>query len=489
MSEVSHGSYYYPQAAILLRVRFEDFGKKNSGIASQYFDIKCLARNLSVTINDYTQADTFECEIDYKYFPFDPRSIRAVAVTIAIKDMEKLEVDTNKFTAFDFKKDDVVFIGFADEESLSFDDNHKKVKLEGRDFTAVLIDEKFLRGAIDVTKPVDQVVRDLLQNLESTKDLKVEIRPSTLELPELSKFWSDIEDMSGKKNTGKNQNYWDVINSIVADAGLIAFIELDTLVITKPREVYDQKGNSPTFIYGRNIKNLEFKRKVGRKKGFNIIVRCLDVENKEVLEAKIPLEATEEWSKQSGIALGEVKIPKRATVTGINDANGAKPTGTTTKPVETVSKTDEETAPYMSFRVTNVNSKAALISIGENIYEEMSRQQIEGSFETHEMKLQVNGQIFNLLKLRNGTPIAIELDFKDSKIQEQTSSVNEIESRLKKVGYDPRTANTLSKSLNLIKKKFYTKSVNFRFDAEQGFSVAVEFLNFITVEKDQNEKT
>lgn len=487
MSEVSHGSYYYPQAALLLRVRFEDFGKKNAGIEAQYFDIRCLARHINVTINDYTQADTFDCEIDYKYFPFDPRSIRAVAVTIAMKDMGKLPNDSEP-VQFDFKREDVVFIGFADEESLSFDDNHKKVRLEGRDFTAVLIDEKFLRGAIDVTKPVDVVVKDLLQNLESTKDLKVEVRPSTLKLPELSKFWSDIEEMSGKKNTGKNQNYWDVINSIVADAGLIAFIELDTLVITKPREVYDQKGNSPTFIYGRNIKNLEFKRKVGRKKGFNIIVRCLDIESKQVLEAKIPLEATEAWSKQTGISLGEVKIPKRATVTGINEPAGAKSNASTTKPTETVSKTDEEVAPYMSFRVTNVSSKDALIAIGENIYEEMSRQQIEGSFETNEMSLKVNGDIFNLLKLRNGTPISIELDFKDVKIQEETSSVNEIESRLKRVGYDPRTANTLSKSLNLIKKKFYTKSVNFRFDSENGFSLGVEFLNFITVEKDKNEK-
>lgn len=478
MSDVKHGSYYYPQAAMFLRLRLEDFGDKQSGLSAKTFDMACLARRVNVKLAEYTKADSFEAEIDYKNFPFDPRTIRSVAVTIAIEDMGRIFTDTNSLNPLKPTEENIVFIGFADEESISFDEENRTVKLEGRDNTALLIDRKYLEGNIALDKPVDQVIQSLLSQLEETKDLRVDIRVDG-DLPVLASFFSDKGEMSGKKNTKKDQSYWDLIQAIVADAGLIAYIELDKLVITKPRVLYD-RNQAKKFIYGRNLKNLEFKRKIGRKKGFNIAVRCLNVETKEVLQALIPKEATDEWSKATGIPNTEVMIPKMVPVTPATV--GEK------KPDNQLSDQDAEQkgdpAPYMTYRVSNITSKAQLIEIGQSIYEEIGRQQIEGSFDTREMRIKyvrLDGkeEIFNILKLRVGNPLVVEIDNADLRAIQNIKNQAGIEQYLVSKKYDRRVARSLSESIGKSNTPFYTKSIEFTMDSEQGFDCKVEFLNFI----------
>jgi hypothetical protein len=65
----------------------------------------------------------------------------------------------------------------------------------------------------------------------------------------------------------KKDKYWEVIQDLVGKAALVAYIELDELIIAKPRALYEGT-NAKQFIYGKNLKSLEFKRKLGRVKGF-----------------------------------------------------------------------------------------------------------------------------------------------------------------------------------------------------------------------------
>lgn len=482
MADSKHGSYYYPQAAMFLRLRLEDFGDKSSGLSEQTFDISCLARSVTVKINEYSKADTFEAEIDYKNFPFDPRCIRSCAVTIAIEDMGRIFTDTNSLNPLVPGPENIVFIGFADEESISFDEDTRTVRLEGRDNTALLIDRKFIEGNIAVDKPLDQVISSLLSNLEETRDLAVDVRVKG-DLPVLASFWSDKGSLSGKKNVKKDQSYWDVIQELVADAGLIAYIELDKLVLTKPRVLYD-RNQAKKFIYGGNLKNLEFKRKIGRKKGFNIAVRCLNVETKEVIEAFIPKEATDEWSKETGIPNIEVMIPK---VVPAKPASMSSNGATENQLSDQDAEAKGDPAPYISFRVANVSNKQQLIEIGQSIYEEIGRQQIEGSFETREMKIKytrLDGKedIFNILKLRVGMPIVVEIQGDDLKILRNIKNQSGIEKYLIDKKYDRRVARSLAQSIGKSNTPFYTKAVTFTMDAENGFDCTVEFLNFIESE-------
>lgn len=480
MPELKHGSFYYPQAAMFLRLRLEDFGDKASGLSDKQFDINCLARRVTVNLNEYTKADTFEAEIDYKNFPFDPRCIRACAVTIAIQDMGNIFTNTNSLNPLQLSEENVVFIGFADEESITFNDDTRTVKLDGRDNTALLIDRKYLAGNLPVDKPLDQVIKQILSELEETRDLKVDVRISDA-LPVLASFFSDKSSLSGKKNIKKDQSYWDLIQSVVADAGLIAYIELDRLVITKPRVLFD-KNQAKKFIYGKNLKNLEFKRKIGRKKGFNIAVRCLNVESKEVLEALIPKEATDAWAKETGIPNTEVVIPKVVPAEPTKMGGKEKPTENQLSDVDAEQKGDP--APYITFRVANVTSKPQLIEIGQSIYEEIGRQQIEGSFETREMKIKYTRQdgkeeLFNILKLRVGSPVSIEIESDDLRVIRNIRNQAGIENYLVDKKYDRRVARSLAQSIGKSNTPFYTKAVTFTMDAESGFDCKIDFLNFI----------
>ena len=449
------GAVFYPQAAMILRVVWEDYQLRSDARLAQVYTMPILAKRLSIEINDYTQADTFSAEIDFKNFPFDPRTVRALGVTIHAEDMKKLYRDDGSPLLIEPRDDNVVFQGFADKESISMDENERVVKFDGRDFTGLLIDTPFDIGTVPLTTPLETLLGNIVKSLAATEKVQVVNRTGEV-LPTLGQFAPDFNALSGHKNTKKGESYWDVIQDVVARAGLIAFIELDKLVISKPRVLYD-KTNARRFIYGVNLKSLEFERKLGRQKGFNIAVRSLDVEGKSVLEAKIPEEASAEWSNSIGIKREPVKIEKLA-------ADGTK---------------TSDTAPYITFRVADMRNKEQLIKVGEKIFEEVGRQQIEGKLQTHDMATTQDGVRFEMLKVRNGTPISILIDQGDMEGLSTLTSESERFNFLKKRGYEQGVAMALARVYGKMPMIFYTKSASFTFDTDVGFGLSLEFINFI----------
>jgi hypothetical protein len=458
-------SIYYPQGSLTLRIRWEDFGETQNLKLQDVYKISAVARRFTVNINDYTQADTFDAEIDYKQFPFDPRAIRSCGVTISVQDMKKVYQTNNALEVIEPNSENTIFQGFADTESIAFDDTKRTVKLEGRDFTSLLIDRKYLNSKpIDLGKPIDVLIGGLLVDLPELELVTVENRTDLETLPTLAEFAPDFNPLGTSKNTKKDETYWEVIQDIIARAGLIAFIELDKLVISKPRALYNAQ-KAIQFVYGKNIKNLEYKRKLGRKKNFNVKVRSLAPHKKDqpVISAEIPLEATDEWSSSIGVPKERIKIPT------IN-ADG--------------SKGQDKDAPIISFLIPNIYDQKRLVEIGQEIYEELGRQQIEGSFETQEMEA-MNGLLtcFNLIKLRNGTPLKIEIDQGDmlglAKIKSRSEKAAFLTSRC----FDPRVAVALADTLSnpRFHSPFYTKAVQFTLDSDTGFKLKVDFINFIEV--------
>lgn len=401
-------SFFFPQAVVTLRVRWETFGT-NDALISKTSELTAVAKRLTVNINDYTEADTFDCELDYRNFPFDPRCIRALGITVHMEDRKAvfkksgaLDLLVPKENTYDSEgkvlSGNTKFVGFADEESIDFDESNRVVRFEGRDYTALLIDAPYTGKALDLNRPLDTIISGLLQELESTRDIQV-INRTGGSLPNIGSYSPDFNALSGQKNGVKNENYWDVIKNIVSRAGLICYIELDKLIISKPRVLYGDK-NIYQFIYGNNLKKLGFKRKLGRQKGINVLVRSVNLANKAepVLTVKIPEEANASWCTEIGVAREPQKIEKL---------------GKDGKPVE-------ETAPYLSFNVPDIVNKDALIEKGQGIWEELGRQQIEGSLSTKDMmQIQIEQDkkesTYDLTKIRNGTAIKIEIEQGDLK--------------------------------------------------------------------------
>lgn len=456
-------SYSYPQALLTLRVRWENFDQETNKVLNKVSQLTVVAKDVTVSINDYTQADTFSAEIDYKSFPFDPRCIRALGVTVHMQDMKSLYRADGSINYIEATPENSVFIGFADTESIKLDDSDRVVRFEGRDFTSLLIDSRYDGAALDLGQPVDTLVQNILNQLPAVANgkLKLEVRGVTGTLPTLGKFAPDFNRFANTRSGKRNEAYWDVIQDICGRAGLIAYIELDKLVLTKPRVLY---GNTQAcqFIYGKNIQDVNFDRKLGRAKGLNVVVRSVAVETKETLEVKIPEEADITWCNALGVRRESQKIKKFG------------PDG----------KETEEIAPYLSFPIPHIKNTAQLREIGQGIWEELGRQQIEGSLSTKEMAVAVRFQEntdpveFDILKFRNGTPIQIEIEQGDLEGFQRQSSVEQKVRFLIERGYEPPVAEALAVSTGKFKTRFYTKSLELKM-SNDGFSFDLDFINFI----------
>jgi len=477
-------SYFYPQAAILLNVVWEDFNDSTNESLQKLYTIPISARSVTVNINDYTQADTFSAEIDYKNFPFDPRTIRSCGVNIYMEDREKLFKSDGSLDLLVPSSKNVIFQGFVDTDKITLDENKRSVSLEGRDFTSLLIDLQYFGNPVAMEGPIGQVIQKLLLENKSTEKIIVENRTGE-PLINLSSLAMDFENTSNKKNIRKDMSYWDLIQRIVNKSALIAYIELDKLVITKPQNLFSKK-DTKLFVFGGNLSRLEFERKLGRMKGFNLHIMSMDIKNKTVIEAKIPEEGEDEWIKSLGIRKAPVTVAKIG-------ADGKPLVGT-----------DAEPAPYVMFKVADIPSKEQVIKKGQEIFETMSRQQIEGSLTTRDMKIPGNnGTCFDATQFRTAIPIEIGIDqgdlaginvlvAKSRELQQHKGPNDEKDKALVKNkqlitnflvsrAYEQNIAGALADCLIKINTTFYTREVELTLDQDNGFSMKIKFINFIEV--------
>lgn len=456
-------SIYYPQGAVILRVTWESFGTQLA-VLNKVQDIPVSCRNVKVERNDYTEADTFNATIDYKSFPFDPRCIRACGITVCVEDRKKVFDNDNSLSLIEPSPDNIIFLGFADEGEIDFDDDTRTVKIEGRDYTALFIDQKRVNtDPIPLSKPIDQIIQDLINEQEATKNISV-VNRTGADLPTLAQLAPDYNPVTAVKNQKRKETYWDIMQDILSRLGLVGFIELDKFIITKPQNIYEKK-EIKQFIYGGNIKTLSFKRKLGRSKDYNVKVRSFNALEKRIEEAMIPEEATD---PQFIANFGN----SRMTVPQL-DKDGKK----IDPPKE---------ADFYTFSVKDISSKEQLIKIGESIYEELSRQQIEGKLNTYEMEipqeLDTGTSPIKFSKLRNGTAIRVYLSQDELSEVKSDSPIAQKKAFLMRRGYPKDLAEAFAESLNRINTAFYTKSVTFNLDQEDGFSMDIEFINFIDLD-------
>lgn len=459
-------SQYYPRAVIQLRILPEDFQLTSDASLQRPYKMNVMAKNLTVNRNDYRTTSSFSCELDYRSFPFDPRALRYVGVAIYIEDMGSLYNQDGTDNALVPNADNAVFAGFVDEESVTLDESKQIVHFEGRDFTSLLIDQKYKESApISLDRDVGQIIQGFLSTFKATQEIQFINRTGQTQLPILSNFYPNFSDpLSASKNPGPKESYWEIILDIVSRAGLICYIELDKFILTTPRNLYSP-AKDLKIIYGQNISHLSFKRKLGRLKNFNILVRSRV--GAEVVEARIPAEATQSWCDSFGIPKAEATIP-------------------VLKPDGSLDTTQIKPAPYIAFPVPGMGNKDQLVQIGQTTYEEFSRQQLEGKFETKEMEghsgeslNSANYSTYDLTHLAIGQPIAIEIQTDDLNAISRLATEESRRQYMIKRGYEKTVAVVLAKSMGKFSPRFYTKSYAMTVDEDNGFKLSVDFINII----------
>jgi hypothetical protein len=478
-------SQYWPQAVVIFRAVFEN---KNLTIEQQKqiqaylqsggqivlgqpipnitadpaYDMNIQCQKVRVNINDYTVADTFSLEVDYKNFPLDPRTLKSLGVSIYIQDVGELfrPPPNNALHKIHPSEDNVVLEGFVDTDTIDFDDTNRVIKMEGRDLTGLFLDTPWNLAPVPLSTPLDQLFSQIVKSLINTQKIEVINNSGVNPLPTLGALGPEFSSLANLKNVKKDESYWETMQDLASRAGLIIHMNIDKLIITKPRNLYTADPTKIVhMIYGQNLKSLEFKRKLGRLKGFNVIVRSFD--DKTVNVAKIPEESTPDWAAATGVTLKRVQIPQF-------NASGAPQA--------------PQDAPFFSFKVPNIADKSHLILVGEKIFEEISRQQIDGQFKTKEMLAPTQDQIgttFDLTKLDIGTPVKIEIDQDDLRELNRLTAIEDKVHYLIIRGYPPTMARVFAETMSKFHTTFYTKSFEMSIDNEQGWDLKVDFVNFI----------
>ncbi len=495
-------SQYYPQASVELRILPEDFQLVSDASKQATKTLHVVARDVTINVNDYKTTDTFSMDIDYKHFPFDPRSIRSCGVVIYLQDMEKLynedgSINTivpGRGTKLDPKTPNSVFIGFVDEESIDFDDSKRSVRFEGRDITALLIDQKYQTNSpLVLNQPLDTILNILLSTFAATSKIAV-VNLTNTKLPTLAQYYPDFgSPMAGQKNVGQHESYWEIIQDIVSRCGLICYMGntvsgndlVPALFLNTPRNQATNVDDIK-FIYGINVKNLKFKRKLGRFKNFNVQVRSRV--GKEVLIAKIPEEATVEWGKAFGFQYDPTLVGgPGATPLTTNFAPVSIPV---LKPDGSLDASSTHVAPYITFNVPNISDKDQLIRIGQTLYEQYSLQQLEGSFDTFEMVgrgsttdagvNQFNSLTqYDLTKIKKGQTICLEINTDDLSRISRFNSVSDRTKYLIENNYDKEVAAIFASTMGKFSARFQIKSYSMHVNQDSGFKLSVNFQNII----------
>lgn len=471
-------SLYYPQAALVLKPMFDGFerGARDDIEVSEADRVTVIARDVRVEINDYTQANQFDCEIEYKEFPFDPRTIRAMVVSVHIDNILRLQDGPNP-TRIKPTQENAVFVGYVDEAEIDFDNSSRVVKLKGRDQTALFLDTNVLRPVPTIFKdPLNVTLQQVLNQNRIFNRIRI-VKRFEGAWPNPAKFTDNNDSNAAGVNPKKGENYWELINRIVSQQGLVAYMEINNLIIARPRNLFNEPDRT-YMIYGYNVSKLSFKRRIGKAKDFNVL--ALSYTGKQKIQVSIPAQANDPFLKNR-YGNKPIMVPQL-------DENGKK--------------IGEKIAEPIAFAVKEVSDKNQLISIAEGIFYEASRQQIEGRLETFEMELprtnatdsgprnqkipvwgntmvNVDGNNIRVPNIRIGTPINIVIDQQDFRRIESVADFGARKQYLLLRGYEENVAIKFAETLGKAAFTFYTRSIEFKMSSDNGFEMMIDFVNFI----------
>ncbi|MBI1234896.1 MAG: hypothetical protein GC208_10385 [Alphaproteobacteria bacterium] len=412
-----------PAAALVIPKAWAAFEEALPATPLSSHRVTVLPRRMRIARNPYNQADTCSLSFDYRHFPFDPRIARAVAMECHIGDAGGLH------EGFSPDAGDGQFIGQADSGDWRLSDGNE-ITIEARDQTALLIDLPWDGHRSDLQVPLDAMIADILAANEVTKAMGVELRGLD-SVPVIATERGDSGQQMPGQTTGST---WDHIATLAAQAGLVAWVESNNVVIAAS-QVPSSLAEAPAMVYGSNLKSLIIQREFTRRQTPPVVLASYDPENRKTLRAVFPDAAPPSVTGQ-----GQVR---------------------TENPV--------------FFRLSNVNSQAALDRMARSIYRRRLRQDISLFFETSEMR-GPGGE--DLTKLKAGDALAIYMD----PAERQYLHGQELDERrryLETRGYAPGVAASIADGYERLAPFYVVAEAEHSFDADQGYTLRVKALSVI----------
>lgn len=477
---------------------------------SRYVRAGILPAKVEIERNGFRTADTATIEIAWRDAPFDPRMVRAAAVEVVIGVVDPADfaagmagqrdpetgqlrsiVRQNLGGAID--QGATRFVGWVDNWDVDYDGEAGNfVTLECRDNTALFLDTPLASGdRVDLNLPIDEGIRALCDRYPTLSGIRVVYgdtwetnpgippTPGTAVAPEQRTGGRGGSGRARHPRTGdQRMNLWDYITDLCVQVGVIPIVRDYELRIVNPRTAFSGPGSGPggrprRMVFGKNLSNLHTARKLGGVKVPTIEVRAYDPGIARTRWARWPVRAGE---RTNGI-LGVTNPPRalRANETGVSGAN----------PDERI----------QTFVVRYGSDPERLSTIARGLYEQIGRQEVEGSFKTSNVTSFEIEDEADLLRIQSGDPVEILLAPSDrAKPVPDVSTVGDITALstqaraafLRELGWSDEVALRFAQLQEEVgfAPIFRTQNARILFDAETGLEIDVDFINYIVVRDD-----
>ena len=525
------------------------------------FIMNRVPRSATVELPSYRTAGKFTVEIDWRELPIDSRVVRVAGVEIYAGAVDPKDFSTGmvvqekdgtrksilSVTNSDGSpRDDLMLVtGIVDNWSLDRSDA-STVKLEGRDLRGILLDSPInpdIIAKIDLRQDVVRVVHDIMLKHPASHFMYIVYNPNDWDngvIPPVA----DVEGLTrvrrsadGTKTTGgaptsDQTSFWDIITQYCYLVGAVPFFRGRFLVIRPAKSIFDQSkptGQAPPsaqqffrdnlnnakpgdaiiggtwdpvfssprsdgskpfsirkLILGRNVKKLSFERKYTGVKVPVIQVVSYDTSSTNRGDAKL-LTAT--WPS-------DVKLDHKGKVVG---ATGADAT-TSVSPSGQTSDIDVK-----RISVPGIRDQKQLLTIAQNLYEEIGRGEMGGNCETMFLSsYKGDNSDPDMLRLRPGHAVEFAMDSRNlSSLAPAASS----ELNLERMSFDAaakeiqRVLKTTDENLPraLVASSrgsvfgqlqlFRTSNVKFNWTSASGMQIAFDFQNYVLPRAENQPRT
>lgn len=493
-----------------------DAGPQQQGVSrdllTQVID-GVIPRSAVLSLNGIRTASTLSLEIPYADLPIEPRMIRGAAVefflgtiTTASEWGRGIAGETRVQQARSKKGGIVVplnvipdeyvdgmgrtrtnlrFQGWVDDLRVTWGENAPMVKLECRDNTTLLIDTEAPQMlSINPSVPIDQAFADYLARFPQFAGLRVEYRPASVTPPTYSKVLAKtaFRPRQGPApvqfgGSGQSMSVWDYFTDIAGATGHIVRFDGTAVVVQLPRTIYGQKytprDDDPfrprtlpsgltlpfrTFIYGRNVIDVNFGRKFSIAGPTTIEVRSYSTAEKRTVVVRYPLKKDRLERGLPGMILPDEKI--------------------------------------VQFHVDGIKDQPTLLIVAQQIYEQLGRNELEVTTHTRDL-WSYGGSALDpdLLDCKPGDTILFQVTDDD-----ETSEMNNVADSaragreaakaadyVRRLGYSDEFAQAYGQAKALVwhQPNFRVRRIEFNWDLDQGIDVVVSAINYLEVRGDE----
>lgn len=461
---------YYPRmfAKLTVPVAGTASEKKIQDGEDVTVDLPFIPRRASLESNDHNHADVLRIVADWRQAGVDPRLLSNATVEFYMGDAR----DPNYYLPP--PKSDLRFVGVLTRpRRIGGEGQGLVVELEFLDYTTLFLEAKIFpdKGVPDFSQTLDQAWARICDNTGIPDPKTGEISPTVSKLrdrlvlkgglvdpPVLGKAVSARFRKLGKVHVKPNSSAWEVWQQTVGMLGLISYISLDECIVTSATDYYTAE-NPPRLIWGKNIAQINEERDPSHV-GTGVALTSFDPLTGTTLEAL--------WPPVGSADLVHKKL-------------SAKRAGN----ADEVRRGENRT--YYAY--PGVTDPSALLEIAKRAYEETSRQEMEGTLSTHEMRVEedVTSEDFDLLTLRAGDVVRIELDENDKQALSSIGSEDDQIAYLLERGYTHSAAELIAKNVSTyagLQPHFYVKRVHTTLatDDDGGtFEVEINYCNRIDV--------